>query len=263
MLTEASGFRARVGFGVEAVVEGREVLVGTRALMVEKGIDVAVADAEAAALAAGGKTPVYVGIEGALAGVLGVADTVKPGSRAAVAALRGMGLRVGMVTGDHRLVAEAIGREVGIGEEMVFAPVLPQEKAAYVTRWQGEGLVVGMVGDGINDAPALAQADVGMAMGNGTDVAMDAAGITLVGGDLGAVAEAIALSRRTMRTIRQNLFWALVYNVVGIPVAAGVLQPWTGWMLSPMIASAAMALSSVSVVGNSLRLRHGGGTWRG
>ena len=182
-----------------------------------------------------------------------MADPIRPTSRDAVARLRGMGLEVVMLTGDARETAEAVAREAGV--ERVVAGVLPAGKVAEIERLQGEGKVVAMVGDGINDAPALARADVGIAMGSGTDVAVEAADVTLMRPDLRAVADAIALSRRTMRTMRQNLFWAFAYNVVGIPVAAGALYPALGLLLSPVLASAAMAMSSVSVVTNSLRLR--------
>ncbi|MBX6332309.1 MAG: HAD-IC family P-type ATPase, partial [Gemmatimonadaceae bacterium] len=204
-------------------------------------------------LADDGKTAMYVAADGALAGVIAVADPIKPTSPAAVAALRRLGLRVVMLTGDTSRTAHAIAREAGI--DTVVAGVLPDGKIAEVARLQREGHVVAMVGDGINDAPALAQADLGIAIGTGTDVAIEASDVTLMRGDLRSVAQAIALSRRTMRTMRENLFWAFIYNVIGIPIAAGALYPFTGLLLSPVLASAAMALSSVSVVTNSLRLR--------
>lgn len=251
-LAEPIGFRAVVGHGVEATVDGHAVLVGKAALLAQRGIQSALVE-KAAALAAMGRTPMYVAVDGREAGIVAVADTVRPESRDAIATMHGLGLRVVMMTGDNQRTAEAVASQVGV--DVVFADVLPKDKADKVKALQGEGHVVGMVGDGINDAPALAQADVGLAVGTGTDVAMESADITLMRGDLRAVPQAIALSHATMRTIKQNLFWAFIYNVVGIPIAAGVLFPITGWLLSPIIASAAMAFSSVSVVLNSLRLR--------
>jgi Cu+-exporting ATPase len=255
-LAEPTAFKAVVGHGIEATVDGRAILVGKRALLAERNIDTSALDDLARELAAAGKTPMYVAIGGKPAGLIAVADTVKPESRAAVQQMQKLGLRVAMITGDNALTAAAVAQDVGIAPDMVFAEVLPEHKADHVKKLQSQGLVVGMVGDGINDAPALAQADVGLAMGTGTDVAIEASDITLIRGDLRSVPEAIALSRATMRTIRQNLFWTFIYNLVGIPVAAGLLYPLTGWLLSPIIASGAMAFSSVSVVLNSLRLRH-------
>jgi len=195
----------------------------------------------------------FVAVDGAAAGLIGVADRVKATTVEAIRALHAEGLRIVMLTGDSRATADAVARQVGI--DAVEAEVLPEQKAAVVKRLQGEGRRVAMAGDGINDAPALAQADVGIAMGTGTDVAMESAGVTLVRGDLRGLVRARRLSRATMRNIRQNLFFAFVYNVLGVPVAAGVLYPVFGWLLSPMIASAAMTFSSVSVIANALRLR--------
>ena len=255
-LVEVSGFNAITGRGVEAVVESRRVLLGNVTLMRERDVALDGFDQRAAALAADGKTPMYVAVDGRLAGLVAVADQVKPESKQAVEAMRRAGLSVVMITGDNRRTAEAVARQVGI--ERVLADVLPERKADEVRALQQEGRVVAMVGDGINDAPALAQADVGIAIGTGTDVAIEASDVTLIRGDLRGVLTAISLSRATFRTIKQNLFWAFVYNVLGIPVAAGLLYPLTGWLLSPVIASAAMSFSSVSVVANSLRLRRFG-----
>jgi P-type Cu+ transporter len=249
----AEGFMAVAGHGARAQVEGREVLAGNHRLMEMYGIDIAALAEETDRLAGAGRSPVYVAVDGALAGVIAVADPVKASARRAVERMREMGLEVWMITGDRRRTAEAVAAEVGI--DRVLAEVLPEDKEAEVRRLQGEGRVVAMVGDGINDAPALARADVGIAIGTGTDVAMEAGAITLMGGDLNGVPEAIALSRRTVRTIRQNLFWAMGYNVVGIPIAAGALYPFFGILLNPIIAALAMAFSSVSVVLNSLRVR--------
>jgi Cu+-exporting ATPase len=254
-LPEASAFASVAGGGVEATVEGRMVLVGSERLLLERGADVAGVEALARAAAAAGHTPVLVALDGAAIGLLAIADTVKPASVEAVRRLRAAGLDVWMLTGDRAAVAEAIGQQVGIGADRILAEVRPEEKAAKIAELQAGGAVVAMVGDGINDAPALAQADLGVAIGTGADVAVEASAITLVGDDLRAVPAAIRLSRATMRTIRQNLAWAFGYNLVLIPVAAGVLFPLTGWLLSPALAAGAMALSSVSVVTNSLRLR--------
>jgi Cu+-exporting ATPase len=207
----------------------------------------------AEAFASDGKTPVYVAVHGRGAGLIAVADTLKPHAREAVEGLRALGLEVLMITGDHQRTATAIGRKLGI--DRVLAEVLPEEKSRQIQKLQATGKRVAMVGDGINDAPALAQADVGIAIGTGTDVAMEAADITLMSGDVRGIVTAIYLSHRTMRTIKQNLFWAFVYNIVGIPIAAGLLYPAFGILLNPMLAAVAMALSSVSVVTNSLRLR--------
>jgi Cu+-exporting ATPase len=253
-LSAASGFESITGRGVIGIVDGATIEIGNAALMRERGVREAGALAdEAERLAGEGKTAVLVAIDGKAAAVLAVADPLKPSARAAVARLKKLGLQVVMVTGDQPRTAEAIAREVGI--DRVVAGVLPDGKVAEVRRLQAQGAIVAMVGDGINDAPALAQADVGVAIGAGTDVAVEASDITLMRDDLSGVAAAVELSRRTMRTMKQNLFWAFVYNTIGIPVAAGVLFPWFGILLSPILASAAMAFSSVSVVTNSLRLR--------
>ncbi|HJQ31357.1 MAG TPA: heavy metal translocating P-type ATPase [Pyrinomonadaceae bacterium] len=252
-LSKVESFDAFAGHGVEGSAEGRRVLVGSRRLMEERGVSLDGLEWRAAELAAEAKTPVYVAFDRRAAGLFAVADTVKPESSEAIKALRTLGLEVVMLTGDNRRTAEAVARSVGI--ERVLAEVLPEGKADAVKALQAEGKRVAMVGDGINDAPALAQADLGIAMGTGTDVAIEAADVTLVRGSLRGVLTAIKLSRRTMRVIRQNLFWAFVYNVLGIPLAAGLFYPFTGWTLTPVFASAAMALSSVSVVTNSLRLR--------
>ncbi len=252
-LAAPDAFESATGRGAVGVVEGRTVAVGNALLMSDYSVVVDPLQGDAARLAAEGKTPMYVAVDGRLVGLVAVSDPIKESSRAAVRRLRAMGLEVVMLTGDNRHTAEAVAREAGI--ERVVAEVLPEGKVAEIERLQGAGGVVAMVGDGINDAPALARADVGIAIGTGTDIAAEAADVVLMRGDLDGVAAAIHLSRRTMRTMKQNLFWAFIYNVVGIPVAAGVLYPAFGLLLSPILASAAMAFSSVSVVANSLRLR--------
>jgi Cu+-exporting ATPase len=250
-LSEPTEFQNRSGRGMEATVDGRRVTIGNAGLMRELALQ---PNEEIAGRFAGeGKTPVFVAVDGRLAGIIAVSDPVKETSQAAIERLHRLGLKVAMLTGDNRRTADAIARQVGI--DQVLAEVLPEGKSDEIAKLQARGEVVAMVGDGINDAPALAQADVGIAMGSGTDVAMEAADITLVRGDLRGVAASIGLSRATVRNIQQNLFFAFVYNVLGIPLAAGILYPVTGWLLSPVIASAAMALSSVSVLGNALRLR--------
>ncbi len=246
-------FQAVSGKGAVGIVTGALVAVGNAALLADYGLDAAPMAGAADRLAAQGKTPVYVAVNGRLAGVIAVADPIKPSSRAAVAALEKLGLEVVMLTGDNERTARAIASAAGIN--LVVAGVLPEGKVREIERLQAAGRVVGMAGDGINDAPALARADVGIAIGTGTDVAAEAGDVVLMRGDLEGVVRAIELSRRTMRTMRQNLFWAFIYNVVGIPVAAGALYPAFGLLLSPILASAAMAFSSVSVVSNSLRLR--------
>ena len=252
-LPDPADFHSITGHGVEADVEGHSVIVGTAKLMAERGYPLDGLADHAAKLAAQGKTHVFVAIDEKPSGVFGIADTLKPGSREAVEILHSLDLEVIMITGDNRKTAEAIAAEVGI--DRVLAEVLPEEKQAQIEKLQNEGKVVAMVGDGINDAPALAQADVGIALGTGTDVAIEASDITLVRDDLRLVGGAIDLSQKTISTIRQNLFFAFVYNTALIPVAAGVLYPFFGIILNPIYAAFAMAMSSVSVITNSLRLR--------
>jgi len=251
---DVSGFEATPGNGVAGLVDGRPVVVGTARLLAHHGIPTAVGEAAAAALAASGRAPIWIAIDGLLAGIVGVSDPVRPDARAAVAELRADGIDVWLVTGDERRTAESVADQVGIARDHVMAGVLPGEKARKIEELQAEGHVVAMVGDGVNDAPALARADVGIAIGSGAAIAIEAAGITLVGGDPRGVPAAIALSRATMGVVRENLFWAFGYNVLLIPVAMGALAP-VGIVLSPVLAAAAMALSSVAVVTNSLRLR--------
>jgi Cu+-exporting ATPase len=253
-LRPTEGFRSITGRGAVAIVEGAAVAAGNEALMREQGVDISGLAAAAERLATDGKTPMFIAVDGIAAGIIAVADRTRATSRAAIEEMRSMGLQVVMLTGDTERTAQAIARAAGI--DRVIAGVPPDGKVAEIARLQSEGHVVAMVGDGINDAPALARADVGIAVGGGTDIAIDASDIALLRGDLAGVATAIRLSRRTMRTMRQNLFWAFVYNVVSIPIAAGVLFSTTGLLLSPILASAAMAFSSVSVVANSLRLRN-------
>ena len=255
-LTEVHDFQAIPGQGVIGRVEEKTVLLGTQRLLQERAIDTGRLQADAHHLAQSGKTPMFVAIAGQAVGLIGVADRLKPEAAASLTRIRQLGLDIVMLSGDKQATAEAIARQAGISH--VVAEVLPQDKAAEIKRLQASGQAVGMVGDGINDAPALVQADVGIALGTGTDVAMDAADITLVRGDLGSVVTALRLSRRTMRLIKQNLFWAFFYNVAGIPIAAGVLYPFFQVLLNPMLAALAMALSSVSVITNSLRLRRFG-----
>ena len=252
-LRETTHFQSVTGRGAQGVVDGQAVMAGNEMLMREHGIDTAPMRSDAERLAVDAKSTVYVAVDGKLAGVLAVADPIRASSRDAIARLHAMGLQVVMLTGDNQRTADAIARAAGV--DRVVAGVLPEGKVAEIKRLQEEGRVVAMVGDGINDGPALVQADIGIAIGTGTDVAVEAADIALMRSDLRGVAQAIELSRRTMRTMKQNLFWAFIYNVIGIPVAAGALYPAFGLLLSPVLASAAMAFSSVSVVSNSLRLR--------
>jgi Cu+-exporting ATPase len=254
-LPPAATFRSVTGKGIEAEIEGRAVAIGNRALMEQTGVDFDGLGSRVEEFAAGGATPIYVTVDDRPAGLIAVADTLKPESREAIEELSALGLEVWMLTGDNRATAEAIAREAGIAPEHVLAEVLPEEKAATIAALQEQGKTVAMVGDGINDAPALAQANLGIAIGTGTDVAIAASDITLIGGDLRTIVTAIALSRKTVETIKQGLFWAFGYNVVLIPVAMGLLWPFFGILLNPVLAAAAMAMSSVSVVTNALRLR--------
>ena len=252
-LTGVSDFESITGQGVVGTVGGRTVAIGNLKLLDSLSISVGSMKAHADELRAGGQTVMFVAIDGRAAGLIGVADPIKDSAGEAIEALHAEGIRIVMLTGDNRTTAEAVARAVGI--DHVEADVLPDQKAAVVKDRQSKGERVAMAGDGINDAPALAQAHVGIAMGTGTDVAMESAGVTLVKGDLRGIVRARRLSRNTMRNIRQNLFFAFIYNVAGVPIAAGILYPWLGLLLSPMIASAAMTFSSVSVIGNALRLR--------
>jgi Cu+-exporting ATPase len=252
-LSPVDKFQSATGKGISGVVEGRVVAIGNARHLEERGEAPGSLFARADELRRQGQTVMFVAIDGQPAGLVGVADPLKPDTREAVSALRAQGLRIVMVTGDNRTTADAVATQVGV--DRVEAEVLPDGKVAIVNDLQRHGETVAMAGDGINDAPALAQANVGIAMGSGTDVAMESADVTLVKGDLRGIARARQLSRATMRNIRQNLFFAFIYNTLGVPIAAGVLYPYFGILLSPMIASAAMTFSSVSVIGNALRLR--------
>jgi P-type Cu+ transporter len=246
-------FDSITGKGVTATVAGRRVLIGNERLLADAGIDTSPLTEGVAHLAGDGKTPMLVAVDGRPVGIIALADTLKDDAVDSVAALRRLGLEVVMLTGDNKRTAEAIARSAGV--DRVLAEVLPGDKVAEVARLQAEGRTVAMVGDGINDAPALAQADVGIAIGTGTDVAIEAADVTLISGQLSGLVTAISLSKATMRNIRQNLMFAFGFNAIGIPIAAGVLYPFIGWRLNPMIAAAAMAASSLSVVTNANRLR--------
>jgi len=252
-LNPVAEFRSLTGQGVQGEIDGHRVAVGNLKLLESLGVDPAPLTGHAERLRAEGQTAMYVAIDGRATGVLGVSDAIKASTPEAVAALREQGLEVVMLTGDHWATARAVAAKLGI--DAVEAEVLPDQKVAVVKRLQETGHRVLMAGDGINDAPALAQATVGIAMGTGADVAMASAGATLVKGDLRGIVRAIRLGRATMRNIRQNLFFAFVYNALGVPVAAGVLYPLFGVLLSPIVAAAAMSLSSVSVIGNALRLQ--------
>jgi Cu+-exporting ATPase len=249
----AEGFESVTGKGVKAVVEGVGVLLGNRLLMEDSGVSPASLAEEAEAMRVDGQTVMFVAVEGKLAGLIGVADPIKATTPEAIRQLHKENIRIVMLTGDSRTTAQAVAGKLGIDD--VVAEVLPEAKSAAVKQLQDAGHFVAMAGDGINDAPALAKAQIGIAMGTGTDVAMESAGVTLVKGDLSGIVRARKLSRATMRNIRENLFFAFLYNALGVPIAAGVLYPFFGLMLSPMIAAAAMSFSSVSVVSNALRLR--------
>jgi Cu+-exporting ATPase len=252
-LSPTSEFQSKPGLGVMGRVDGKTVITGNEALLTSLGIATETLASQAAALRHQGQTVIFIAVDGKAAGLIGIADPIKPSTPGALRDLKAAGLRLVMLTGDNRSTAEAVAAQLGIEE--FEAGILPDKKSAVVERLQKEGHTVAMAGDGINDAPALAQADVGIAMGTGTDVAMESAGITLVKGDLAGIVRARKLSQATMRNIRQNLFFAFIYNSVGVPIAAGVLYPFFGWLLSPIVAAAAMSFSSVSVITNSLRLR--------
>ena len=268
-LSEAGSVQALPGRGIVAEVDGRRVYVGNQRLMEEQAVDLQAARPHLDRLTASARTVMFAAVEepgvpgtgspsrARLVGLIALADTPRPEAASAIRRLKDLGLEIAVISGDNRATTEAIAREVAPGGEIgrVIAGILPEHKAEEVKALQQRGRVVAMVGDGINDAPALAQADVGIALGTGTDVAIETADIALMRADLGGVAEAILLSRRTLGVIKQNLFWAFVYNVIGIPIAAGALYPLTGWLLSPMLAAGAMSFSSVSVLANSLRLR--------
>ena len=251
---ESTGFRSLTGRGVTGIVDGRDAALGNRALCAELQIEIGALDERARSLEADGQTVVFVAVDGKAAGLVGVTDPIKATTAEAIEELHRQGIRIVMLTGDTRATADAVARKLAIDE--VHAGVLPEQKREIVKRLEAEGHVVAMAGDGVNDAPALTEAHVGIAMGTGTDVAIESAGITLLKGDLRGITRARTLSRATMRNIRQNLFFAFVYNAVGVPIAAGALYPFTGLLLSPILASAAMTLSSVSVITNALRLRH-------
>jgi Cu+-exporting ATPase len=252
-LSGARDFTSITGKGVKGFIDGKTVALGNRTLMADLGVDIASLTEQAEKLRSDGQTAMFVSVDGRPAGLVGVADPVKASTPEAIHSLHAEGIRIVMLTGDSKTTAKAVGSKLGIDD--VIAEVLPDQKVEVVKRLQSEGRFVAMAGDGINDAPALAQAQVGIAMGTGTDVAMESAGVTLVKGDLRAIARARHLSRQTMSNIRQNLFFAFFYNAAGVPIAAGVLYPFFGLLLSPMIAAAAMSFSSVSVIANALRLR--------
>jgi Cu+-exporting ATPase len=249
-----SGFDAPAGKGVVGTVDGKRLMLGSAKFLAESDIDTSALAAEAEAQRREGATAIFLAVDGRPAGVIAIADPVKATTAEALKALVASGIRVVMLTGDNRTTAQAVAKRLGIAD--VEADVLPDQKSAVIERLAREGRVVAMAGDGVNDAPALAAAEVGIAMGTGSDVAIESAGITLIKGDLMGIVKARALSSAVMNNIRQNLFFAFIYNSAGVPIAAGVLYPLFGLLLSPIIAAAAMALSSVSVVGNALRLRY-------
>jgi Cu+-exporting ATPase len=252
-ITAVADFTSITGKGVTGTIGGRKVAVGNAKLLHDLGVATGPLERQADEARRDGATAMFVAVNGQPAGIIAVADPIKATTPAALASLRADGVRIVMLTGDNRTTAQAVASKLGISD--IEAEVLPEQKNAIVRRLRGDGHAVAMAGDGVNDAPALAEADVGVAMGTGTDVAMQSAGVTLVKGDLAGIARARALSRATMRNIRQNLVLAFVYNVLGIPLAAGILYPAFGLLLSPIVAAAAMSFSSVSVIGNALRLR--------
>jgi Cu+-exporting ATPase len=253
-LAKADSFQYSTGKGVAGEVDGHKVVLGNSRLLEEMGIATGEMEAKAESLRMEGQTVMFVAVDGKAAGLLGVADPIKATTPDAIKQLHGEGIRIVMLTGDNRTTAEAVARKLGIDE--VIPEVLPDQKVDAVRKLQAEGRIVAMAGDGINDAPALALAQVGIAMGTGTDVAMESAGVTLVKGDLRGIVRARRLSRATLKNIKQNLFFAFIYNTLGIPVAAGILYPWFGILLSPILAAAAMSFSSVSVITNALRLKN-------
>jgi Cu+-exporting ATPase len=252
-ISKATVFKSQTGRGVSGTVDGHAVQLGNATLLADSKLELGALGGKAEAMCSEGQTVMYAIVDGALAGLIGVADPIKATTADAIRQLHQEGLRVVMLTGDSRTTAEAVARQLAIDE--IIAEVLPDQKAEKIKQLQAAGRVVAMAGDGINDAPALSQAQVGIAMGTGTDIAMESAGVTLVKGDLRGIVRARKLSRATMSNIRQNLFFAFIYNVLGVPIAAGVLYPAFGWLLSPIIAAAAMSFSSVSVITNALRLR--------
>ena len=252
-MVKLESFQAIPGHGIQVVIKDQDILLGNRKLMTDRNIPLEDLEEDANRLADEGKTPMYIAVDGRAMGIIAVADVVKETSRRAIQLLHGMGIKVAMITGDNSRTAQAIAKEVGI--DWTLAEVLPQDKADEVKKLQEEGNLVAMVGDGINDAPALAQADIGIAIGSGTDVAIESADIVLMKNDLMDVVTAIQLSKSTIRNIKENLFWAFAYNTLGIPIAMGILHIFGGPLLNPMFAGAAMSLSSVSVVTNALRLK--------